>query len=351
MEPNGPTVDIGWHPDVLGPGFVNRTLPLLDDDEGPVVATLVRYVPADDPEAFPETPTAPTFVALWLHGWNDYFHQRELARVVARLGGTFYGLDLRKYGRSLREWQTHGYITSLSTYDEDIHAALAIIRQETGLGTDLVLMGHSTGGLTAALWAHRHPGALRALVLDAPWLDLQGSTIFRALGTQLVETLSRISPTTALPLPETGIYGRILQGWTEDDGERPEGSEGDPFYDGWNTDPRWRTQPSFPIRPGWLAAVRAGHARVGEGLQVTCPVLVLTSAATNFSPKWLPELRGVDTVLDIEQIAERSLRLGPLVTLARFEGAIHDVFLSRRDVREAAYAELTRWFGAYVLRP
>lgn len=67
-------------------------------------------------------------------------------------------MDLRKYGRSLREHQTRGYVESLSTYDEDIHAALRVVRAAHGVGTDLVLMGHSTGGLTAALWAHRHPG-------------------------------------------------------------------------------------------------------------------------------------------------------------------------------------------------
>ena len=114
VDLDGPTTDMGWQPDVLGPGFQQRTLPLLDDDEGPVLATLVRHVPAHDPDAFPDTPSTPRFVALWLHGWNDYFHQRELARAVARLGGAFHGLDLRKYGRSLREWQMHGYITSLS---------------------------------------------------------------------------------------------------------------------------------------------------------------------------------------------------------------------------------------------
>jgi len=41
--------DDGWRPDVLGPGFEQRTLPLGEDDEGELVATLVRYAP-DVPE-------------------------------------------------------------------------------------------------------------------------------------------------------------------------------------------------------------------------------------------------------------------------------------------------------------
>lgn len=339
-----------WEPDILGAGFEARTLPLLDDDEGAVVATLVRHRPADDPEALPGTPSAPSFTMLYIHGWNDYFHQRELAREVAANGGAFYALDLRKYGRSLRDRQFPGYVTRLSTYDEDIHAALDVIREECGMGMDLVMMGHSTGGLTATLWAHRHPGALRALILNAPWLEMQGSVVLRSVGAPVVDTLARRLPTSPLPVSDPGNYYRTLHGWTEEDGERPAGTEGDPFYDGWNTDPRWRTWPSMPIRPGWLSAILAGHAQVAAGLAITCPILVMTSTRTIISAKWTPELRTVDTVLDVGQIAHRATRLGQLVTIATFEGAIHDVLLSPAPVRARAYAEMRRWMGAYVRR-
>ena len=41
-----------WGPDILGPGFQARTLPLLPDEEDDgAVATLVRHVPALDPQA------------------------------------------------------------------------------------------------------------------------------------------------------------------------------------------------------------------------------------------------------------------------------------------------------------
>ena len=108
-------------PDVLGPGFEARTLELLPDEEDDgAVATLVRHVPASDPGALPGTPTTPTFALLYIHGWNDYFFQTELAQQVSRLGGAFYALDLRRYGRSLREGQMLGWIASLTHNDEDI---------------------------------------------------------------------------------------------------------------------------------------------------------------------------------------------------------------------------------------
>ncbi|MFD1716394.1 alpha/beta hydrolase [Georgenia deserti] len=337
-----------WSPDVLGAGFEARTLPLLDDDEGEVGATLVRHRPADDPDAFPGTPSSTTFTVLYLHGWNDYFYHRDVARRWSQLGGAFYALDLRKYGRSLREHQTRGYTESLSTYDEDIHEALKVIRREQGVGTDLVLMGHSTGGLTAALWAHRHPGALRALVLNAPWLELQGSLLLRGVA-PLIGRLGRLQPKAVLPTADPGFYQRTLLGWTDDDGPVPEGEEDDPFVLGWEPNPAWRVV-GAPIRAGWLSAILEGHARVAGGLDIACPVLVMSSGRSIISPRWSPEMREVDSVLDVDQIRRRALQLGPLVTLVRLDGAIHDVMLSRYAVRRRAHAELARWARTYVLR-
>ena len=58
-----------WVPDVLGAGFEQTTLDLGEDDEGPVVATVVRGtgMPADAP------------AVLYVHGFNDYFFQLHLA--------------------------------------------------------------------------------------------------------------------------------------------------------------------------------------------------------------------------------------------------------------------------------
>ena len=153
-----------WLPDVLGEGYERLTLPLADDDEGPVVATLVRKVPPGPAETVPDA----GIDVVYIHGWSDYFFQTELADFWTAQGARFFALDLRKYGRSLRPGQTPGFVADLSTYDEDIAAALQVIGPRR-----LVLMGHSTGGLTVSLWAARHPDQVSALVLNSPWLELQ----------------------------------------------------------------------------------------------------------------------------------------------------------------------------------
>src|SRR5690606_26874751 len=113
---------------------------------------------------------------LYVHGWSDYFFQKRLARFWTPRGARFFALDLLKYGRSLRDGQTPGYVTDLATYDEDIAAALDVIGSdaaEAGRPRRLLLMGHSTGGLILSLWASRHPQAAAAVILNAPWLEFQ----------------------------------------------------------------------------------------------------------------------------------------------------------------------------------
>ena len=108
---------------------------------------------------------------LYVHGWSDYFFNPELARFWTDAGARFFALDLRKYGRSLRPGQTPGYITNLADYDADIEAALAAMGHGAmdpigASARPLILLGHSTGGLTLSLWAARNPGRAAALVLE-----------------------------------------------------------------------------------------------------------------------------------------------------------------------------------------
>ena len=154
----------GWRPDVLGSSFECLELPLTPDSEGAVVATLVRHrfqsgpgAPGVRPEgggtiaaalrrllspdgtgpAAAPAPAAPLQAVLYVHGWADYFLQAELAEHLGAEGVHFYALDLRKFGRSLRDWQSPGDITDLAAYDEDIAAALAALTADLALRTGL----------------------------------------------------------------------------------------------------------------------------------------------------------------------------------------------------------------------
>ncbi len=316
-----------WHSDFLD-GYESSDLPLDvprapgEPDDVEMVATLVRKSPGD---------TSRTAV-LYLHGWNDYFFQTHLADAFTDAGIDFYALDLRRYGRSLRRGHLPTFITDLDDYGVEIGLAADLI----GAGHDrLIVAGHSTGGLIAALWAANHPDRVSGLVLNAPWLDLQGSAMVRALGLPVIDAIGTSRPTGVLKLPDLGFYHRVLHSSLE--GE-------------WDYDRALKTTPSPPIRVGWLRAVLLGQKRVAAGLDLTCPVLVMCSTTTDFSRRWHEGLRTADTVLDVDQIVNRATKLGRLVTILRVDQGLHDVMLSAPAVRKLALDDMMRWVDAYVLR-
>ncbi|MGR2752116.1 alpha/beta hydrolase [Agromyces arachidis] len=340
----GATGAIGWTPDILGPDFEQLVLPLGDDEEGEVVATLVRHLPAPReprreprwrwPWASAPMPGAPPAASgadvLYVHGWSDYFFNPEIARYWADAGARFFALDLRKYGRSLREGQTPGYVSDLATYDADLEAALAVM--DSG-DRPLIIMAHSTGGLTVSLWAARNPGRLAALVLNSPWLEFQLSSLARQAISPVLGFHARVAPSTPLPNIDRGFYARSIA--RDLDGE-------------WEYDRVMRPDRGFRLQPAWLTAILAGHATVKAGIDVGAPVLTLLSKRSTFQARWDDAMLASDTVLVVDDIAERALRLGPEVTVARIEGALHDVFLSREPARAEAYAAITRWLRGYA---
>lgn len=327
-----------WTADFLGPRFQQRVLSLPPDDEGDVLATLVRCVVPRLRDSATTGRREPVNVVLYVHGWADYFLQAEVAEYLTTAGFPFYALDLRKFGRSLRPWQTPGYTDDLAVYDEDLAAAIQAIRADFAevQGPHAVptvhLLAHSLGGLIAALWADRNPTALGTLILNAPWLELQGSSIIRTIAMHLVDPLSRSDPRRPLWLPEMPGYWQSVS---------------DEAHGEWHLDPTWRPRASFPIRAGWAKAVLAGQAAVERHLHIRAPSLVLLSERTHVQIDWSAELMEADAVINVEETANRALRLGRRVAVFRYPGAIHDVFLSRRNVREEACRDVAAWLRGY----
>ncbi|WP_144874326.1 alpha/beta hydrolase [Microbacterium sp. 1.5R] len=329
-----------WVPDVLGDEFEQLTLDLADDDEGPVVATLVRALPPDPSwwdRALGRTRQLHDVDVLYVHGWSDYFFQKRLARFWTTRGARFFALDLRKYGRSLRDGQTPGFITDLSTYDEDIAAAFAAMgRGEGGAasGRRLVLLGHSTGGLTLSLWASRHPGVADAVILNSPWLEFQVASA-RPLIAPVAELQARWAPREVAPQVDLGFYTRAQQAVAD---------EADPM----DVNPVWRPAQTMAVHAGWFHAILVGHGAVAAGLSIDAPVCVLLSARSAPPTRWSEDLTRVDSVLVVDDIARAALKVGSSVTVERIDGALHDVFLSRHDAREDAYSRLARWVTGWA---
>ena len=313
--------------DVLGEGWRARTLHLRPDAVArrtrvDPVATLVRRVPDAD------VPTTRRAV-LYLHGFVDYFFHPHVGDALAAAGYDAYALDLRDHGRSIRPGRPPNETTDLAVYAEEIDAAVRLLRRDHDV---LVLMGHSTGGLTAALWAdaRRDLGLVDALVLNSPWLDLRGSLFERTLLTRMIDLVGGRAPR----IPLRGIaphYGRALH--------RDTGGE-------WDYDLAWKPHDGFPVHTGFGRTVRRAHARVARGLAVDVPVLVLASDAAGPDDRHHDALLTTDSVLDPAQIARRAPLLGDDVTYVEVAGGAHDLALSAAPVRERYLREVTDFLAS-----
>ncbi|HYN97004.1 MAG TPA: alpha/beta hydrolase [Pilimelia sp.] len=310
--------------DVLGPPYECETLDLGRDDEGPVVASLVRRRA--------EQPTRRA--VLYVHGFIDYFFQTHLADFFVARGWDFYALDLRKYGRSLRPHQTPNFCRSVTDYYPELDAAARLIRDRDGHDT-LLVNGHSTGGLITPLWAHdrRDAGLVDGLFLNSPFFDFNVPWFVRRPVVAAVSRAGRGWPYRVIPLGLSAIYGRSLHA--------AHGGE-------WTYDLAWKPLTGFPLRAGWLQAIREAHMRVRFGLDIRVPVLLACSTATYRSLRWGEGARRADAVLDVEHMVRWAPRIGRHLTLVRIEGGMHDLTLSAAPARTELFAELERWISAYV---
>ena len=291
---------MAWQPDRLLPGFDALELAAPDDYDGRVVATLVR-LPVRD---------AARGAVLYVHGFIDYFFQRHMAERFAAEGYAFYALDLRKHGRSLLPHQHACFCKELSEYYGDITRALEEI------GADVLLAGHSTGGLICSLY--KHEGQLRdrvrALWLNSPFFEFN-ATASQLRQLKIARALGKFFPFLNNPRAVLPAYVRSLhRNW---DGE-------------WDFDLSLKPLLGFPAYFGWVRAIFAAHAKVHAGLSLKIPVLSMHSDEA-------------DIVLDWKQVASWSRTLGPQVTVLSFPGGLHDLVLSRAEIRDSVFSQLFAW--------
>ena len=291
-----------WRPDALLAGFEAKEFAFAGDYDGAVVATLVR-LPA---------PRAERGAVLYVHGFVDYFFQRHMAERFAAEGYAFHALDLRKHGRSLRPHQHPCFCKDVAEYFDDLTRALEEI------GGPVLLAGHSTGGLVCALYAAQ--GArreqVRSLWLNSPFFDWRSAPGALAK-LRLAAALGAFAPFLNDPKALPPAYVESLhRDWA---GE-------------WDFDLALKPHEGFPAYFGWLRAIFAAQAKVHAGLALDCPVVSMHSDEA-------------DVVLDWRQIARWSRTLGREVTVLQFPGALHDLVLSRRDIREEVFRQLFAWAG------
>ncbi len=301
--------------------YAIQTLTCAPDDEGPVVATLLR--------ATPPGVTPGGKAVLYLHGFIDYFFHDHLAAAFRAHGYDFWALDLRKYGRSLLPHQHANACQSINDYYEEIGMALEAM-QAAG-AQEITLLGHSTGGLIACLYAYEggQRAAVNRLVLNSPFFEFNESPLMRGAAGALANLLAGSRPYAKLPKGISPMYGESLHS-----SRRGE----------WDYNLAWKPLEGFPAYLGWVRAIREGQQRLQQGLDLRIPILLLHSdKSAKAGNTWDEAFHTADAVLNVEDMKKYGPGLGRNVTRIEIANGKHDLFLSRADVRAKAMEEMFAW--------
>ncbi|MCK0124894.1 alpha/beta hydrolase [Gelidibacter sp. F2691] len=304
--------------DLLGGGFEQMSLPLKDDYEGRVIATLVRRKPERQS----------TKAILYIHGFNDYFFQTELAKKFNDKGFNFYALDLRKYGRSFLSHQKLNNVRSLDEYDEELNLSLQILKTEHN--AQVILMGHSTGGLIVTNYAGKNLNSnfFHGVICNSPFYEFNLSTFERKIGVPLLSALSTYFPNKKMSAGLSELYGYSLHKAN---------------YGEWDYVLAWKPHAIKDVNLSFIDAIHKGHKNIQNNLKIDVPLLVMYSSQSVFDKKWSDKFMEADAVLNVEHIQHYANKIIGNVTTCEIENGMHDLILSKKPVRAQVYKMMFEW--------
>lgn len=256
------------------------------------------------------TPAAPRATVLVLHGGGDHSGRYPaLTTALVRAGYQVALVDLRGHGQSDgRRWHVDAFRENLA----DLDAFVAKLSQDGVARDRLFVLGHSHGGLVAALWGMSRGRHVSGFVLSSPYfrLALPPPTL-KVLGAKLV---GRVVPW--LPI-DAGIDVANLTS----DVELRRWTERDPLYCR-KTTPRWYEEST---RAQGEALRRAGEFKA--------PLLVLAAGAD----------RVADAAAARRFVADAGSEDKRVVV---YEGFRHEIFNEVR--REEPIRDTIAWLDAHA---
>ncbi|MDE6099779.1 MAG: alpha/beta hydrolase [Paramuribaculum sp.] len=303
----------------MGHGFDMMVFDQGTDYSGPVRCSVVRKRSS--------TPSKKGF--LYIHGFSDYFFQKEMAELFARHGYNFYAVDLRKYGRSILPGQRPFEVRDLREYFDDIRAGLAAMHSD-GI-EEVILMGHSTGGLTSALYMQTDPDPrIKGLILNSPFLAWNIPGIKGAVALPVVRALGRFAPSITVRNSPDESYSHSIS--AEHGGE-------------WFYRKDWKPDRLPDVDSAWIRAIDIAQKALRRG-RISVPVLLLHSDKSAYPGDSHEAFANSDGVLNVKAISKAGQKIGHDVTDITIHNALHDIILSRPDVRAVAFTAIFDWLGA-----
>lgn len=202
------------------------------------------------------SPPSARATVVVLHGGGDHSGRfAGLTSALVRAGFQAALVDLRGHGQSDgRRWHVDAFQENLA----DLDAFVAKLSQDGVAGEKLFVVGHSHGGLVAAIWGTSRGRHVAGLVLSSPYFKLAiRPPPLKVLASKLVGRFVPWLPVDAgLDLADL-TSDEELQRWTERD----------PLY-GRKTTPRWFEE-----------SLRAQGEALRRAKELEAPLLVLAGGA------------------------------------------------------------------------
>lgn len=310
--PKTPTTDTSWHPDILE-GYQARYVDQGMAFDGPCRSTIIRKI----------CMTKSKKAYLYIHGFNDYFFQKEMGERFVDSGYNFYAVDLRRYGRSKEPWQYPYNIRNQEEYFADIDSAIVQIRRDGN--TDITLSGHSTGGLTVAFMAAMRGDDFGAdrVVTDSPFLEWNYNSFMRNMAVPVVGFLGKMFKNSKIKQSHCDGYAYSLL---------------KEYYGEWTYNTDWKMVYSPPVTFSWVGAINSAQGRLmKKAKNIKVPILVMHSSRKIEGCNYTPEFQTGDAVLDPAMLQERGEKLGSVRQVCAIDSGVHDLILSHEKARNAAY--------------
>jgi alpha-beta hydrolase superfamily lysophospholipase len=115
------------------------------------------------------------------------------------------------------------------------------------------------------------------------------------------------------------------------------------YYGEWNFDTIMKPIKSPLVTASWVRAIHKGQKQLQKGIKIACPVLIMTSGSSSKGMTFRKEHLESDTVLDVEDIQNFSKKIEGKTDLMIFPNGLHDLVLSRKEVRDKVYNSMFKW--------
>ena len=271
---------------------------------------------------------------FYIHGFNDYLFNNELVTNINNEKISFYAIELNSYGRNIDAKTLKKYhFSHMSIPLKQIHDAITKLNLRNKYES-IILLGTSMGGLIATMYADKYSENVDGLILNSPFFNLNTSML-QDISIYILIKISSIVKDLSIDSDSINLYGTTIS--NKFDGE-------------WEIDDRYKDIKREPIvYMDWLEAIKKSQYLIkNDRINLDVPILILSSdKSSDGSDKEL--LFKSDIVLSVKDMAKYGKKLGSKVTVIEIEDAIHDVFLSKKSVRERAYERMFDWmFSNYV---